>query len=136
MNRKIRRGDIYYANLDTVVGSEQGESRPVLIVQNNTGNKHSPTIIITPITGNLLKNSLPTHVTLSKVCGLEKDSIVLTEQIRAIDRARLGNYIGNAEDSAMLLVDKALFICVGLRQKKTKTYFYESLQPMRKRFSR
>ena len=114
MEKQIRRGDIYYADLDPVIGSEQGEFRPVLIVQNNTGNRYSPTIIITPITGNLRKNPLPTHVFLSTKYGLEKDSLVLTEQLRAIDRSRLQNYIGYIDKSAMSQVDKALSISIGL----------------------
>jgi len=114
VERQIRRGDLYYANLDPVIGSEQGEYRPVLIIQNNTGNKYSPTVIIIPITGNLRKNPLPTHVFLSTKCGLEKDSLALAEQPRAIDRSRLKNYIGYIEKSAMLQVDKALLISIGL----------------------
>ena len=114
MERQIRRGDIYYADLDPVIGSEQGECRPVLIVQNNTGNKYSPTVIITPITGNLRKNPLPTHVALSINSGLEKTSLVLAEQIRVIDRSRLGSYIGYVGKSAMSQVDKALSISIGL----------------------
>ncbi len=117
MVKKIRRGDIYYADLSPVIGSEQGDYRPVLVVQNNLGNAYSPTIIITPITGKLLKTILPTHVFLSTDCGLEKDSLVLTEQIRAIDRSRLYYYIGYAGKSAMLQIDRALLICVGLEQR-------------------
>ena len=111
----IRRGDIFYAELNPVVGSEQGNNRPVLIVQNDTGNKHSPTVIVTPITGKLHKNPLPTHVRLSKSCGLERDSLALTEQIRAIDRSRLGNYIGHAGKSVMSQIDMALSVSVGLQ---------------------
>lgn len=114
MDKRIRRGDIYYADLDPVTGSEQGEFRPVLIVQNNTGNKYSPTVIVTPITSNLRKNPLPTHVVLSINCGLEKNSLVLAEQIRAIDRSRLGDYIGYAGKSAMSQVDRALLVSIGL----------------------
>jgi mRNA interferase MazF len=114
LKKQIQRGDIYYADLNPVVGSEQGECRPVLIVQNNTGNKHSPTIIITPITSNLNKNPLPTHVFIPKMNGLEKDSLALTEQIRAIDRLRLNEYIGYAEKSVMSQVDRALLISIGL----------------------
>ena len=110
----IKRGDIYYADLNPVVGSEQGERRPVIVVQNNKGNKYSPTIIVTPITGNLRKNPLPTHVRLSRACGLEKDSLALTEQIRAIDRSRLSDYIGSAGNRAMSQIDRALLISVGL----------------------
>lgn len=115
MDKAIKRGEIYYADLNPIIGSEQGDYRPVLIIQNNKGNRYSPTVIITPITGSLLKNSIPTHVSLSKECGLEKDSIVLAEQIRAIDRSRLGSYIGYLEKSAMLKVDKALSISIGLK---------------------
>jgi mRNA interferase MazF len=114
----IRRGDIYYADLNPVVGSEQGSQRPCLIVQNNTGNKHSPTVIVAPITGRLKKNPIPTHVLLPKSCGLERDSLALTEQIRAIDRLRLGNYIGFAGKSVMSQVDKALSISIGLDDKE------------------
>jgi mRNA interferase MazF len=114
----IKRGDIYYADLNPVIGSEQGEQRPVLIVQNDTGNKYSPTVIITPITGRLNKPPLPTHVFIPKTCGLEKDSLVLTEQIRAIDRSRLGNYIGRAGKCVMPRVDMALSVSVGLYKKE------------------
>jgi len=110
----MKRGDIYYADLNPVVGSEQGNNRPVLVVQNDTGNKHSPTVIVTPITGRLNKNPLPTHVLLSKTCGLERDSLALTEQVRAIDRSRLGNYIGHAGKSVMSKIDMALSVSVGL----------------------
>ena len=111
----MKRGDIYYADLNPVVGSEQGNNRPCLIVQNDTGNKYSPTVIVTPITGRLKKNPLPTHVLLPKTCGLERDSLALTEQIRAVDRARLGNYIGHAGESAMSQIDRALSVSIGLK---------------------
>jgi mRNA interferase MazF len=114
LDKRIRRGELYYADLNPVVGSEQGDSRPVLIVQNNTGNKYSPTVIVTPVTSNINKNPLPTHVPITKDCGLGKDSLVLTEQIRAIDRSRLGSYIGCIGESAMLKVDKALLVSIGL----------------------
>ena len=110
----IKRGNIYYAGLNPVAGSEQGGCRPVIVVQNNKGNKHSPTVIVMPITGKLNKNILPTHVLLPKDCGLERDSLVLAEQIRAIDRSRLGSYIGNAGKSVMSQIDRALLISVGL----------------------
>ena len=110
----IKRGDIYYADLNPVVGSEQGERRPAIIVQNDKGNKYSPTVIIVPITGKLNKTSLPTHVFIPKTCGIEKDSLALTEQIRAIDRSRLGDYIGSAGKSVMSRIDMALSVSVGL----------------------
>jgi mRNA interferase MazF len=110
----MKRGEIYYADLNPVVGSEQGSKRPVLIVQNNKGNMHSPTVIAVPITGRLGKNPLPTHILLPKACGLERDSLALTEQIRAIDRSRLGNYIGRAEENVMSRIDAALAVSIGL----------------------
>ena len=116
--KKVRRGDIYYAYLNPVVGSEQGDCRPVLIVQNDIGNEHSPTVIITPLTRNLRKNPLPTHVMLSKSCGLERDSLVLAEQIRTIDRSRLSNYIGHISRDVQDDVDTALAVCIGLEKKR------------------
>jgi mRNA interferase MazF len=114
----IKRGDIYYAELNPVVGSEQGSHRPVVIIQNNRGNKHSLTVIVAPVTGKLKKNPIPTHVLLPKSCGLERDSLALTEQIRAIDRSRLGNYIGFAGKSVMSQVDRALSISIGLNDRE------------------
>ena len=121
----IKRGDIYYADLNPAVGSEQGERRPVLIVQNDKGNKYSPTVIIVPITGKLNKTSLPTHVLIPKTCGLDKDSLVLTEQVRAIDRSRLDDYIGNAGKSVMSRVDMALSVSVGLGKNEDRGRSYE-----------
>ena len=120
MEQQIMRGDIYFANLNPVVGSEQGDTRPVLVVQNDVGNKHSPTIVIIPITGNLSKNPLPTHVLLNRLCGLDHESLALAEQIRTIDRSRIGNYIGHIPESAFVEVDRALSICVGLCDKPPK----------------
>ena len=114
MDKQIKRGDIYFADLNPVVGSEQGERRPVLIVQNNKGNKHSPTVIIIPMTSNLNKNPLPTHVFIPQGNGLEKDSLALTEQVRAIDRLRLREYIGSTGKSVMSQVDRALLVSIGL----------------------
>ena len=91
---QIRKGDVYYADLTPVVGSEQGGVRPVLIIQNNIGNRHSPTVIVAAITRSRSKPHLPTHVSLSAVCGLRQDSMVLLEQVRTIDRSRLREYIG------------------------------------------
>jgi len=112
--RQIRRGDIYYAELNPVVGSEQGDNRPVLIVSNDTGNNHSPTVIVTPLTGNLRKNPLPTHVLIPRTCGLDRDSLMLAEQIRTIDRVRLGEHIGHIDGVIWQTIDKALAVCVGL----------------------
>lgn len=117
---KVKRGDIYYARLNPVVGSEQGDCRPVLIVQNDIGNDHSPTVIVTPLTRNLRKNPLPTHVLLPKSCGLDKDSLVLTEQIRTIDRSRLSNYIGHIDKHTQHDVDMALEVCIGLEKRRAR----------------
>jgi mRNA interferase MazF len=114
MERKIVRGDIYLANLSPVVGSEQGGVRPVLIISNNTGNKFSTTIIIAAITSRT-KNFLPTHVAVDLFKELEKDSIVLLEQIRTIDKQRLENYIGLMPTFLMARVDKALAISISLK---------------------
>ena len=118
MQKKIKRGDIYYANLNPIVGSEQGDKRPVLVVQNNMGNEHSPTVVIVPITGNLRKNPLPTHVTIPKSCGLDNDSIALVEQIRTVDRSRFSDYIGHVFDELQPEIDKALAICIGLKMRR------------------
>lgn len=85
----MQRGDIYFADLNPVVGSEQGGTRPVLIVQNDLGNKHSPTVIVAAITSNTEKTNLPTHINIDKRCGLSKKSVVLLEQIRTIDKKRI-----------------------------------------------
>ena len=115
MNRIIRRGNLYYAELNPVIGSEQGGNRPVLIIQNDIGNQYSPTMIVATVTNRTShKNYLPTHVRLSKVPMLRKDSIVLLEQIRTIDRKRLGEFIGSLNDTMMKQVDYALAISVGL----------------------
>ena len=114
----MKRGDIYYADLNPVVGSEQGNNRPVLVVQNDIGNEHSPTVIVTPLTRNLRKNPLPTHVLLPKSCGLDRDSLVLAEQIRTIDRSRLSNYIGHISREIQHDVDTALAVCIGLEKKR------------------
>ena len=119
MNQKnIKRGDIYYADLNPVFGSEQGGCRPVLVVQNNNGNKYSPTIVVTPITGNIYKNPLPTHVILPRSCCLVKDSLVLVEQIRTIDRSRIKEYIGHINEEQQSEIDKALDVCVGLEKRR------------------
>lgn len=111
----IRRGDIYYADLSPVVGSEQGGVRPVLIVQNDVGNKFSPTVIAAAITSQTEKSKLPTHIRLTPVqCGLQKDSIVLLEQIRTLDKRRLKECMGRLEESVMDKVDHAISISFGL----------------------
>jgi mRNA interferase MazF len=114
MNNSILRGDLYYANLDPVVGSEQGGVRPVVIIQNNIGNKHSPTIIVAAITSKAMKAILPTHAMLSVESGLDRDSVALLEQIRTIDKRRLRDYVGALRQDDMQAVDKALALSVGL----------------------
>lgn len=113
MDRIIKRGDIYYAELNPVIGSEQGGTRPVLIISNDTGNRHSPTVIIAAITGKT-KAKLPTHTDVKDFEGLDRDSIVLLEQIRTIDKKRLKQHMGVMPAEAMARVDKALAISIGI----------------------
>jgi mRNA interferase MazF len=116
MNRKIRRGDMFYADLTPTVGSEQDGIRPILIIQNDAGNKHSTTVIVAIITGRTRsKARLPTHCIIKAQQGLGRDSLVLLEQIRTIDRVRLKEYIGTLGAEAMADIDKALAVSVGLR---------------------
>ena len=111
----IRRGDVYYADLRPVVGSEQGGIRPVLIIQNDVGNKHSPTVIAAAITSQRDKSKLPTHIEVSgEKCGLSKDSIILLEQIRTIDKKRLKDRMGELDLNSMNRVNTALSISFGL----------------------
>ena len=115
MDTTVKRGDIFYADLSPVVGSEQGGTRPVLIVQNDTGNKHSPTVIAAAITSQTNKAKLPTHIELSgKSVGLTKDSVVLLEQIRTIDKRRLREHMGRLDESMMNRVDNAIAVSFGL----------------------
>ena len=109
----VLRGQMYYANLDPVVGSEQGGNRPVLVIQNNVGNRHSPTIIIAPITTRVKKLHQPTHIGVPPYFGLPQNSMAMLEQIRTIDKGRLGSYIGCLDDDVMDYVDEALGISVG-----------------------
>ncbi|MFA5449487.1 MAG: type II toxin-antitoxin system PemK/MazF family toxin [Clostridia bacterium] len=109
----VKRGELYYADLSPVVGSEQGGIRPVLIVQNNIGNRHSPTVIAAAITSQLNKAKLPTHIELSQSSGLVKDSVILLEQIRTIDKVRLQDKIGEVNDDTMKKVNNALMISLG-----------------------
>ena len=111
----VRRGDIYYADLSPVVGSEQGGLRPVLIVQNDVGNRHSPTVIAAAITSRMSKTRLPTHIDVyANKVGLAKDSVILLEQIRTIDKKRLKEKMGHLDDSLMYEVDTAISISFGL----------------------
>ena len=111
----VKRGDIYYADLSPVVGSEQGGIRPVLIIQNDVGNKYSPTVIAAAVTSKINKAKMPTHIELgAKEYGLNKDSVILLEQIRTIDKKRLREKIGHLDDELMADVDNALSISFGL----------------------
>lgn len=111
----VKRGEIYYADLNPVQGSEQGGLRPVLIVQNDIGNKHSPTVIAAAITSQREKAKLPTHIELNAIkCGLRTDSVVLLEQIRTIDKRRLKERMGELDDTSMQQVNTALTVSFGL----------------------
>ena len=110
----IKRGEIYYADLSPVVGSEQGGVRPVLIVQNDVGNRYSPTIIAAAITSRLNKTKLPTHVDIPQSeFGLPKDSVILLEQLRTLDKTRLKDKIGDLSDGAMRKVNEGLMVSLG-----------------------
>ena len=113
MMTTIKRGDIFYANLNPVVGSEQGDTRPCLVVQNNVGNQHSPTVVIIPLTSSK-KATQPTHAEILRIDGLALDSIALAEQIRTIDRKRLDGYIGQIDSGTQVAVDSALAVSIGL----------------------
>ena len=110
----LKRGEIYYADLSPVVGSEQGGIRPVLVVQNDIGNKYSPTVIVVAITSQLDKAKLPTHIELGKNFGLNKDSVALMEQIRTIDKRRLQEKIGEIDEYKMNQINNAIQISLGL----------------------
>ncbi len=125
-DENIRRGDIYYADLSPVVGSEQGGIRPVLIVQNNMGNRYSPTVIAAAITSRTGKNKLPTHIEVSAglteasrgSCGLAKNSVILLEQIRTLDKRRLKERMGKLDEQTMQQVDSAIGISFGLSNEQ------------------
>ena len=113
----VKRGDIYYADLSPVIGSEQGGVRPVLIVQNDVGNKYSPTVIAAAITSQINKAKMPTHIEIgAEHYGLNKDSVILLEQIRTIDKQRLREKIGRLSDDLMNGVDRAIGISFGLNE--------------------
>ena len=114
MRKAIRRGDLFYADLNPVVGSEQGGIRPVLVIQNDVGNHFSPTVVAAAITSRKAKNSLPTHILLENVPGLAPTSLLLLEQLRTIDRQRLRGYIGRISKEKMLEIDAALAISIGI----------------------
>ena len=109
----VKRGELYYADLSPVVGSEQGGIRPVLVVQNDVGNKYSPTIIAAAVTSKINKAKLPTHIELPPAFGLAKESVILLEQIRTLDKRRLKERIGELPPSTMSLVNRAILISLG-----------------------
>jgi mRNA interferase MazF len=113
----VKRGDIYYADLSPVVGSEQGGVRPVLIIQNDTGNRYSPTVIAAAITSQTGKARLPTHIDLpvADSRGLSKDSVVLLEQVRTLDKRRLREHMGHVDEHAMERIDTAIAVSLGLQ---------------------
>lgn len=112
-DRNVRRGDIYHADLDPVFGSEQGGYRPVLVIQNNIGNKYSPTVIVAAITSKE-KMKLPTHIAVPEMEGLEKDSVVLLEQLRTLDKRRLENYVCTLDRTEMEKINKAIRRSTGI----------------------
>ena len=113
---EVHRGEVFYADLSPVVGSEQGGVRPVLIVQNEIGNRHSPTVIAAAITSQTGKAKLPTHIDLpvEESCGLSRDSVVLLEQVRTLDKKRLREKMGHVEENVMEKVDLAIAVSFGL----------------------
>ena len=118
MERTINRGDIFYADLNPVIGSEQGGTRPVLVISNDIGNRHSPTVIVAAITSRVhTKAKLPTHTAVNDFEGLDKDSIILLEQIRTIDKQRLKQHMGMMPENIMARVDKALAISISLNNR-------------------
>ncbi len=115
MPNPVKRGDIFYADLSPVVGSEQGGMRPVLIVQNDTGNRHSPTVIAAAITSQIGKARLPTHIELcARNYGLSRDSVILLEQVRTLDKSRLRERMGQLDNNTMGRVDNAIAVSLGL----------------------
>ena len=113
----VKRGELYYADLSPVVASEQGGIRPVLVVQNDTGNKYSPTVIAAAVTSKIHKARLPTHIELPQAFGLQKDSVILLEQIRTIDKRRLMSRIGELSAATMSKVNRAILISLGFGEQ-------------------
>ena len=116
----VKRGELYYADLSPVVGSEQGGVRPVLVVQNDTGNRYSPTVIAAAVTSRIHKARLPTHIELPHAFGLAKDSVILLEQIRTIDTKRLMARIGELPPATMSRVDNAILISLGFEPRSVR----------------
>ena len=121
----IKRGDIYYADLSPVIGSEQGGLRPVLIVQNDVGNRYSPTVIAAAITSQINKTKLPTHIDIyAENIGLAKNSVILLEQVRTIDKRRLKEKMGHLEDGLMNKVNNAISVSFGLAETEQQAQNY------------
>lgn len=116
----MKRGEIYFANLSETTGSEQGGMRPVLIIQNDIGNRYSPTVIVAAITGQIQKGKLPTHIEIGKEDGIKRDSVILLEQIRTIDKSRLSDkMVTYLSKEKMAEVDRAVLVSLGMMQKVT-----------------
>ncbi len=120
-NLEIKRGDVFFADLSPTVGSEQGGKRPVVVIQNNIGNRFSPTVIVASVTTKLSKAKLPTHIEVTKEMGFEEDSLILLEQIRTIDKKRLTKQLTHLNESVMKKVNTALAISAGLIEMGTPT---------------
>ncbi len=121
MSINVKRGDIYYADLSPVVGSEQGGLRPVLIIQNDVGNRYSPTVIAAAITSRMSKTKLPTHIDVfASRAGLSRDSVVLLEQLRTLDKRRLKEKMGHLDESVMYEIDNAIAVSLGLLPRGTR----------------
>ena len=118
-NFNFRRGQIYLADLSGAKGSEQGGTRPVMIIQNDIGNKYSPTVIVAPITSQIQKHKLPTQALISEEAGLNNESMIMLEQVRTIDKTRLMQYIGMVDEKEMSYIDKAGMISLGFTKKPT-----------------
>ena len=122
MEEKISKGDIFYANLDGTVGSEQQGNRPVIIVQNDLGNQYSPTTIVLPLTKRIhRKTKLPTHLNINKTETIKCDSTILVEQIRVIDKKRLGKKIGKLDDNTMRIINNKMEIALGIKEIGTSS---------------
>ena len=117
---QVRRGEMYFADLSPTVGSEQDGVRPVLVVQNDRGNQHSPTVVVAAITGKQKRKNLPTHFMLPAMRGLSIPSVVLLEQLRTIDKSRLQTYIGTLDEITMRGVDRALAVSMGIDNEKSQ----------------
>ena len=128
MPKQVKRGDMYYAELSPVIGSEQNGFRPVLIIQNDTGNRHSPTVVIAAITSKPKKTEMPTHYPLPAGNGLEIPSVVLLEQVRTIDKRRLDRFIGRLDETTMKGIDRALAVSMGLVKNNMRKIRFHDLR--------